>query len=274
MPAALPLLLAESAPRTPVAPTFEPLRFPLQDSDPAGTTLAPRPHRNSRTARTARPKLVSSTSSKPTACGVRTPTEGFPPPARTTECPHDTNLRHRTSSPPDLAAFDDICDDDGAIGPHASAAAVADDTSVAGASVAAALAGSSPSGRRTPRGSTAGAPGTHPYRATGDGAAASPPYVPPPLRKLRASTLCQRWGSTGVGRTLQKSANWIRGGGPNDTGSPPPCCSCTRYSTCSRRPAGQINGCSCLAAGQKCVNCACLNRCRNRHVHPAERPPQ
>ena len=124
----------------------------------------------------------------------------------------------------------------------------------------------------TPR--TVSSPGNTAPAYEGDGAAASPPYVPPPLRRLRASTLRQRWGSTNIGRTLQKSADRIRGGGPNDSASPPPCCSCTRYSTCSRRPAGQINGCSCLAAGRRCVSCACLNRCRNRHVPPNGQPPQ
>jgi len=43
-------------------------------------------------------------------------------------------------------------------------------------------------------------------------------------------------------------------------GLPPPCCSCTRYSTCSRLPAGRIGGCSCLDAGRRCVTCLCLNR--------------
>eukprot|EP00534_Pseudo-nitzschia_fraudulenta_P015109 CAMPEP_0201230680 /NCGR_PEP_ID=MMETSP0852-20130820/2192_1 /ASSEMBLY_ACC=CAM_ASM_000632 /TAXON_ID=183588 /ORGANISM="Pseudo-nitzschia fraudulenta, Strain WWA7" /LENGTH=322 /DNA_ID=CAMNT_0047521767 /DNA_START=492 /DNA_END=1458 /DNA_ORIENTATION=- len=73
----------------------------------------------------------------------------------------------------------------------------------------------------------AGASGTPPCRPIaakdkGDSAAASPPYVPPPLRKLRASTLCQQWGSTGVGQTLQKSANGSARGGPTNTASPPP----------------------------------------------------
>ena len=75
----LPLLLVESAPRTTVAPPLGPLRPPLQDNSPAGTTPAPRPHRTWRTVPTARPQPVSSTSLKPTARGARTPTAGFPP---------------------------------------------------------------------------------------------------------------------------------------------------------------------------------------------------
>ena len=59
------LLLEASAPGTPVALPLGPPQHPLQDCEPAGTPLAPRPHRNSRTAWTARPKLVSSRATAP-----------------------------------------------------------------------------------------------------------------------------------------------------------------------------------------------------------------
>ena len=44
----------------------------------------------------------------------------------------------------------------------------------------------------------------------------------------------------------------------------PPCCSCTRSSTCGRAPTAKQAGCSCYARGRRCTNCDCGDRCRNR----------
>jgi hypothetical protein len=45
-----------------------------------------------------------------------------------------------------------------------------------------------------------------------------------------------------------------------------PCCSCTRYCTCSR--ANSKSGVECILAGRRCVTCACLHQCRNKHKPP------
>ena len=52
-----------------------------------------------------------------------------------------------------------------------------------------------------------------------------------------------------------------------------PCCSCTRYSTCSRGPTAKMNGCSCVAAGRKCSNCACFRHCVNRDRETDDQDP-
>ena len=52
-----------------------------------------------------------------------------------------------------------------------------------------------------------------------------------------------------------------------------PCCDCTKFSTCSRQPAGRIAGCSCLAKNTPCVNCLCLTKCKNKYVSATDRRP-
>ena len=46
------------------------------------------------------------------------------------------------------------------------------------------------------------------------------------------------------------------------------CCQCSRSSTCARKPTSKQAGCSCVARGTPCRNCACSSVCRNRQSTP------
>lgn len=48
----------------------------------------------------------------------------------------------------------------------------------------------------------------------------------------------------------------------------PPCCECTKFSTCSRTNQGNGKGCECRKANRKCINCRCRDGCCTNRLPP------